>query len=155
MKKTFVLSLLMVLTILFTACNVEDPIVDSRDAFVGQYNIVVTGSVTFTSGTSSQVMPINDVGEITITKDVNSSALVNVSGYYNAKATINGNAISIDRETVTQTQEGITTQMTLTHSTGVLQGNTLLWESNVLATSSTGSVTVLGGGKVQNVATKK
>ena len=144
----------MALTVLFTDCNVEDPIVDSRDAFIGQYQLTTTGSITFVAGTNSSTMPLNNVGTITISKDYNSSSLVNVSGFYNCKATVNGNNISMDNESYTYTEDGVTMQLVFDHLTGTLQGNTLVWTSTVNGTISNGSATGVGSGGVQNVATK-
>jgi len=135
----------------FSACKPVEPI-DNRDQFIGTYDIVITGSLTF-SGLGT--LPMDEVGVLTITKDNTSESLVNLSGAYSGKATVTGNSIKIDQMIETGVIDGFNVQLTISPRSGTLNGAILTFVTDVSATMSYGGSTYVGNGVVQNVATKR
>ena len=138
--------------VVMTSCSKTD----ERDLFVGTYRINATGSYSMVIDGQTYSYPLSSDSNatITITKSSNSENIVFVSGYYNAEADIVGNTISIDSETDTQTQDGTTITLTISHNRGNLSGNTLSFTSNI-----TGNIYYQGYsypvfGSVSNIAYK-
>ena len=127
MKKTNLMKLLFGVLfsalLVFTSCSKTD----DRDQFVGTYRITVTGSYSTTIDGQTYTNPLSstDNATITITKSSTTDNTVFVSGFYNAEAEVSGNSISIDPETDTETDDGMTISMTISHNRGTLSGATL------------------------------
>lgn len=131
MKKVFTLkafSLLLMAFAIFamTSCTKTD----DRDQFVGDYTLKVTGNLAITINGQTVSENFDQTSSISITKAAGETS-VNVSGFYECLATVSGNTISMDPMTDTQTQEGITMQMTLTPRRGTLNGDVLTFVADV------------------------
>ena len=125
MKKIlFILAAL--LTVTFTSCDKDD----ERDKFEGTYRIELSGSVTYDDYTHTTI-PIHDVGSITITKASLFGNVVNVSGYFNAEATISGNRIQIGAETISKEMGNKVVTYTYYHREGTLNGNTITFDTEI------------------------
>lgn len=157
MKKTnlvkFLFGALFSTLLVFTSCSKTD----DRDQFVGTYRITVTGSYSTTIGNQTYTNPLSsaDDATITITKSSTTDNTVFVSGFYNAEAEVSGNTISIDPETETETDNGMTISMTISHNRGTLSGSTLSFTSNI-----TGNIYYEGAsypiyGDLSNIAYKQ
>ena len=125
MKKIlFILAAL--LTVTFTSCDKDD----ERDKFEGTYRIELSGSVTYDDYMHT-TNPIHDVGSITITKASLFGNVVNVSGYFNAEATISGNRIQIGAETISKEMGNKVITYTYYHREGTLNGNTITFDTEI------------------------
>ena len=139
--------------IMTTGCSKTD----DRDQFVGTYRINATGSFSLIIDGQSYTEPISSANNatITITKSSYSENIVFVTGFYNAEADVVGNTIMIDSETDTQTQDGITTTMTIAHNRGTLSGNTLSFTSNITGNAYYQGYSYPIHGSISNVAYKQ
>lgn len=157
MKKNTILKCLLwiVITniIVLTSCSKAD----ERDQFVGTYRINATGSYSLVIDGQTYTEPISSDNNatLTITKSSNSDNIVFVSGFYNAEADVVGNTITIDSETGTQTQNGITITMTVSHNRGTLSGNTLSFTSNITGNAYYQGYSYPLYGNISNVAYKQ
>ncbi|MBQ2076286.1 MAG: hypothetical protein II471_02120 [Bacteroidales bacterium] len=130
---------------------------DDRDQFVGTYRLNATGSYSMVINGETYTEPLSSGNNatLTITKSSNSENIVFVSGFYNTEADVVGNTITIDSETVTQTQDGITITMTISHNRGTLSGNTLTFTSNITGNAYYQGYSYPIHGNVSNVAYKQ
>jgi hypothetical protein len=138
----------------FASCKSDEPTVtDDRDKFVGTYDITTTGSIVFPD--LNYTAPFNAVDVLTITKDNSSDNLVNITGFYEAKATVTGNSIKIDQMIESGVIDGVNVQMTASPRTGTINGGVLTFMLDMSMTMSLSGYTYVGTGVVQNVATKR
>ena len=131
--------------------------IDDRDQFVGTYRINATGSYSMVITGQTYTEPISSANNatLTVTKSSSSENTVFVSGYYNAEADVVGNTITIDSETDTQTQDGTTITLTVSHNRGTLSGNTLSFTSNITGNAYYQGYSYPIYGNISNVAYKQ
>ena len=151
--KSLSITLFAIALFAMTSCSKTD----ERDQFVGTYRINATGSYTLVVNGQTYTQPISSANNatLTITKSSSSGNTVFVSGYYNAEADVIGNSITIDSETGTQTQDGITITLTISHNRGTLSGNTLSFTSNITGNAYYQGYSYPIHGSISNVAYKQ
>ncbi|MCQ2329339.1 MAG: hypothetical protein MJZ93_02135 [Paludibacteraceae bacterium] len=188
MKKT----LLFVMTIMVIAATIvsckdkkgpEPQQSDVRDAFVGEYTLVLNGTISATTGNSSidailpEALPINNFEDVlVISKDESSANKVNITGLrglYNCSASVSGNELFLE-SSVNKTEfdlgetsgveqlKGITIPInyTLVHKSAKLTDNVLEWHTDGTGSGSfelpiVGSLTISGSASIDNTATKR
>jgi len=157
MKKLFVIKLFMVVLFYVVCVTMSSCIkTDDRDQFIGEYSLNATGSYSLTINGETYTMPISGNGvNLSIEKSSVTENTVFVTGYYSAEALVMGNSIEIDSETVTDTQDGATITMTLTHNRGTLSGGTLSFISNITGNYYYQGYSFPIHGNISNIAYKK
>lgn len=149
------ITLALFAVVLFSAASCAKT--DDRDQFVGTYRINATGSYSLVIDGQTYTEPISSANNatLTITKSSYSENIVFVSGFYDAEAEVVGNTITIDSETGTQTQDGTTVTMTISHNRGTLSGNTLSFTSNITGNAYYQGYSYPIHGSISNVAYKQ
>ena len=128
---------------------------DDRDQFVGQYSLNATGSYSMIVNGETYTYPISrNNATLTIEKSSSDNVMF-VTGFYNAEALVTGNSIEIDPETSTETQDGVTVTMTLTHNRGTLSGSTLSFTSSITGNAYYQGYSYPIYGNISNIAYKK
>lgn len=149
--KTLVMVMFAVALLGFTSCAKSD----DRDQFVGDYNLRATGNLTLTVNGQNYSEAINQTTTISIYKTAEES-IVEVNGYYDCKAFVSGNTISMDPMTGTQTtNDGITYQMIVTPRRGTLNGSVLTFISDITGTAYYQGNSFPISGMIYNEATKR
>lgn len=126
MKKIKFLTLLLVGVSFFSlqSCSKDDDaqvIQDARDQYVGTWNSISTGNITFfQNGQSVGTAPINNSGPVTISKSGSNSLLIDGKIYI-----VNGNNLTSNPTPITDNTSGVTTIAT-ENSNGTLGSNIIL-----------------------------
>ncbi len=128
---------------------------DDRDQFIGDYDLKVTGSLTLNINGQNYSDAVNETTTLSIYKATEES-VVAVNGYYDCKALVLGNSISMDPMTGTQTtSEGLTYQMTLTPRRGTLNGNVLTFVADITGSAYYQGSSYPISGTLNNEAVKR
>lgn len=189
MKKILSFAFLAILVLSAISCknkknNEPQPQADARDAFVGEYTLVLNGSVAPEKTGIEKIdkimpesLPISNFEDIlVISKDESSANKVNITGLrglYNCSGSVSGNELFME-SSVNKTEfdlgevsgvkelSGITIPVnyTLVHKTAVLNGNVLSWHTDGTGGGSfdvpiVGTVNMSGSVSIDNTATKK
>ena len=116
--KLFTLITIIFSLINLSSCKKEE--VDDRDQYVGTWNYQETGALTlYSNGQSIGTIPIDNNGSLDITKSGSSDLMID-----GTLCTLSGSNISVQAETLTSSEDGVTFIMTQTGS-GVLGSNTI------------------------------
>ena len=150
------LALIIAMIIIFGGCKKSEtePVIDPRDAFVGNYNESVNGSMTITVNGQAETSPVNSTGSFSIEKGSSESRIVRVeTDGTRYEGTISGNHVQFDPMHVSGTQNGMTITY-IADVSGNISGNVLNYTMDI-----TGSVYYQGAtfpltGRVASVATK-
>ena len=125
------LAVVAVSLILAGCNNTEEPEVDPRDAYVGTYDLVSqSGSMTISAGDVEQTIGATDWGmdPIKVSK-IGSGSLLDVAGM---EATLADDRLVFSEPmTQTQTQDGVSMQITLSFTGRVSGGNTLTLDGDI------------------------
>lgn len=189
MKKILSFAFLAILVLSAISCknkknNEPQPQADARDAFVGEYTLVLNGSVApektgieMIDKIMPESLPISNFEDIlVISKDESSANKVNITGLrglYNCSGSVSGNELFME-SSVNKTEfdlgevsgvkelSGIRMPInyTLVHKTAVLNDNVLSWHTDGTGGGSfdvpiVGTVNMSGSVSIDNTATKK
>ena len=91
-----------------TSCSSSDSGPDERDLFLGTYNATMTGSYTMNFAGKSVDVPLAAGGVYRVSKDGNGNRVVVSGPDFSAKGVVEGDILSLDPESETQTKDGIT-----------------------------------------------
>lgn len=189
MKKILSFAFLAILVLSAISCknkknNEPQPQADARDAFVGEYTLVLNGSVApektgieMIDKIMPESLPISNFEDIlVISKDESSANKVNITGLrglYNCSGSVSGNELFME-SSVNETEFNlgevsgikeldaftIPVNYTLVHKTAVLNDNVLSWHTDGTGGGSfdvpiVGTVNMSGSVSIDNTATKK
>ena len=97
---------------LATSCSKDDDNIDPRDKYVGTWQSSTIGSLTlYQHGQSIGTVPIDETGTSNISKSGENS--LNIGGII---FTVNGNSLTANPESITQTQDGVNIVGTVIYS---------------------------------------
>ncbi len=158
-----------------------EPTVDARDAFVGEYELTLDGtlSLSTTNETISSMLPDNvNISDyikeqsLIITKDSTKDNQVILSGFYNCKALVSGNNMILESSTESRNISigdiigldlggDIPVSYTFVHKTATLTDGVLTWHTDANGSASI-SVTIVipidftltGVASIENTAIK-
>lgn len=133
-KLTFfsLIGLLFLSTII--SCSDDDEDIDEREQYVGSWNVNEVGSITlFQNGSSIGTVPIDTTFSISITKSGDNGLNMDGTVYF-----INGNSLSTDPESITETSDGINIVGTQT-SSGTLSTDVITLRNDITGTWSASS----------------
>ena len=129
---------------------------DPRDAFVGDYTFVSTGSIEFEIGVPPlNTMPINETGEMSIVKADKENAVWVIADNDTSVAYVSGNQFFMEPSIQKEKFGPVEMVLEYTYSPALLKDNVLTLESYVDVTAIYDEKTVAGHGEVEVVATKK
>lgn len=158
MKKVSIyLFLALAFTWTLTSCSKSDsePETDPRDAWVGNYSEIYTGSITINIPGQPMTIPISDSGSFRIEKGTAANKIVRIdSDTTQTTGTINGNQVTFDPVTETAEEQGAIITTTGTAS-GSLNGNVMNYTMNITGSAAMMGLTIPITGSVTGVATKK
>ena len=152
MKK--VLFYLLVPCVLFQGCITVDPPEDLRDAFVGVYSYQSEGSLEVDLGITTFTLPLDGIGEFTITKvgEGDQVQLIGVNDTINAS--VSGQNLILDINTIATTIQGYSVELQFANNTATLTDNILNWQTDLEAIVSVAGVSMRVGGQLTINATK-
>ena len=152
MKK--VLFYLLVACVLFQGCITVDPPTDLRDAFVGVYSYQSEGSLEVDLGITTFTLPLDGIGEFTITKvgEGDQVQLIGVNDTINAS--VSGQNLILDINTIATTIQGYSMELQFANNTAILTDNILNWQTDLEAIVSVAGVSMRVGGQLTINATK-
>jgi hypothetical protein len=131
MKKIkFLILMLVGLTIFsLTSCSNDDEATDPRDQYVGTWNAITSGSVTYyQNGQIVGTDPLNQSRTISITKSGSNALIIDGTTY-----TVNGNSLSSSPTPLTQNSNGVTIIATV-NSSGTLGSNVINFSDTITGT---------------------
>lgn len=152
MKKIKFLTLFLVGVSFFSlqSCSKDDDaqvVQDARDQYVGTWNSISTGNITFfQNGQSVGTAPLNDSGPVTISKSGSNSLLIDGKIYI-----VNGNNLTSNPTPITDNTSGVVIIAT-ENSNGTLGSNIIL-NSTITGTwnNTNGASGNLSGNGVQTL----
>ena len=137
MKKYFLMAVIGLLFVgtTMTSCKKEEeepaPTVDVRDQYVGTWNYKEIGSITlYQAGSSIGTVPIDESGAADISKSGENGLMIDGKLFF-----VNGNNLSSDPESITETDNGVVIVGTATYS-GKLSSNIITINSSITGTWS-------------------
>ena len=137
MKKYFLIAIIGLLFVgtTMTSCKKEEeepaPTVDVRDQYVGTWNYKEIGSITlYQAGSSIGTVPIDESGTADISKSGENGLMIDGKLFF-----VNGNNLSSDPESITETDNGVVIVGTATYS-GKLSSNIITINSSITGTWS-------------------
>lgn len=182
MKKILFLALVLLAAV---SCkkdsDSDEPAVDVRDAFVGEYELTLDGTLSLSTSneTISSMLPDNvNISDyikeqsLIITKDSTKDNQVILSGFYNCKALVSGNNMILESSTESRNISigdiigldlggDIPVSYTFVHKTATLTDGVLTWHTDANGSASI-SVTIVipidftltGVASIENTAIK-
>ena len=152
----------LVAVVALSACEnkqqqqVEEPKVDLREAFVGDYTYASAGDIDLYAGAVKlYTVPFDYEGNMTITLgDEQNTLWVKAEGD-SVVAYVSGSQLFLDPVVKETTFGELDMQLSFTFSKATLEGDKLSCSSDVEISASFMDYSLLGSGKVDVVATKK
>ncbi len=127
--KFLMVGLLFINLFSLSSCTKDD--VDVRDQYVGDWQYKETGSLTlFYAGQSMGTVPIDETGKSVVSKSGENDLVID-----NLVFTVNGDKLSANPESITQTDDGVNMVGTATYS-GQLGSNIITINSSITGTWS-------------------
>lgn|SRR5690606_11904115 len=114
-----------------TSCSSDDNNTDPRDKYVGNWESSTTGSLTlYHLGEAVGTVPINETGTTEVSKSGENNLKIGDKIY-----TLNGNSLTSNPESVTQTQDGVNIVGTAIYS-GQVSSEIIIINSDITGTWS-------------------
>lgn len=152
----------MIAVVALSACEnkqqqpVEEPQIDPREAFVGDYKYVTSGDIDLYIGALPfNTVPLDYEGDMAITLgDEQNTLWVKAEGD-SVVAYVSGSQLFLDPVVKETTFGELDMQLSFTFSKATLEGDKLSCSSDVEISASFMDYSLLGSGKVDVVSTKK
>lgn len=129
---------------------------DPREAFVGDYTFVSTGSIDIYLGTVKMgSVPLDQDGNLSITLAEKSNAVWIVADNDSMQASVSGNELFMEPLKQQLTMGGMEMDLSFTYGKGTLEKNVLSIPADVQAVVSYQAMSLTGNGHVDVVATKQ
>ena len=134
----------------------EEPKVDPREAFVGEYTFTSTGNIDLYAGTLKLfTIPMDNKGEMNITLSDSTNAVWVRAENDSTIAFVSGNNLFMEPTTDETTFGELVMQLAFTYGKGTLENDTLSMDTYVAIQASYRDRSLSGNGKVGIVAVRK
>lgn len=111
---------------LTTSCSSDDDNTDPRDRYLGTWQAKTTGNLTlYYLGESVGTVPLDDIGTMDVSKSGESNLKIGDKIF-----TLNGNSLTSNPESITQTQDGVNMVGTIV-SSGQLSSEIITINSDI------------------------
>lgn len=147
----------LMMILLLTACErASQPQIDPREAFVGTYSFVSTGSVDiFADGKKLSTIPMNQQGELSIELAQELGEVMVIAENDTSIGHVSANYLYIDPITVQETFGQLDLTLSFTYGKATLSNKVLSFPTNVSISAVYQDKTLSGSGQVDITAIKK
>lgn len=143
--------------LLLTACDrTKQPEIDPREAFVGEYSFVSTGSVDLYLGEQKMASyPMNEQGEMSIALAQKPDEVMVIVENDTSLAHVADNYLLIEPSTAVEKFGEVEMTFSFTYGKAMISNSVLTFPTNVSISAAYQGKTVSGSGQVEIVAVKK
>lgn len=155
-KLTILMTFVLVASMVFMGCKKdEEPTVDPRDAWVGNYTEVLNGTMTINIPGQPMTVPFSDSGSFRVEKGSAENRIVRIDNdTTRTGGTINGNQVVFDPVTETVEEQGMVITTTA-NASGTLNGKVVNYSVILSGSAVMAGYAIPITGTITGVATKQ